>query len=74
MPSILFGWILVIGSPVATDYLLPAFVVVINRRFIADEETALRQAFGDGIFRSGAAKSGAGSDIRLEPSPAIVDP
>ena len=30
---ILFGWILVVGSPVAL-VLLPAFVIIINKRFI----------------------------------------
>ncbi len=43
---ILFGWILVTGSPVAL-VLLPVFVVVINKRFIAGEEAVLRQAFGE---------------------------
>ena len=43
---ILFGWILVVGSPVAL-VLLPAFVLVINKRFITGEEAVLRQEFGD---------------------------
>ena len=43
---ILFGWILVIGSPVAL-LLVPAFVLIINKRFISGEEAVLRQEFGD---------------------------
>ena len=44
--AILSGWILVVGSPVAL-VLLPAFVLIINKRFITGEETVLRQEFGD---------------------------
>lgn len=43
---ILTGWIMVVGSPVAL-ITLPAFIMVINRRFIASEEAVLTQQFGD---------------------------